>query len=216
MGRYKRHNKTKTFARNNPMSPKVSHYGLKKKEKSKFVNKSPMAKKLVGDLLLSLKKRNKFANLYSSYKPLTTNDIYNPYLPRERYINFFIGNNLRFMGGGYGYGHYESKDYSSLFGRVCILNELLTYNEYKHPLFSCGILPKEKILEYYVKDIIEKEGIKVYPNQEAMGALFGTIFASIAYIISIIFLSIVISPIYAFWFSLFILTLLSFKPTKHP
>ena len=199
MGRYKRNqsNRTKTllanrYAKTNKPQreygnrnrlPEISDRVKTLLQKENIQINKPIKdvriSRLVGDMVLSLKKRGKYVNLLNSYgidKVVFLNDYV---LPSRTYnlhyglgIKLFIGNKLTYYGKVPTY--FEVNDlYNTLLGRLCMIDTLLVQPKYRR----FPRVGKNVILEYYAKDEIEKMNIKPLPNELVFACLFGTVFA---------------------------------------
>lgn len=149
-------------------------------------SKGILISKLIGDLLLSVKKRGKYGILLKTFNIDKTIWLGDNILPmRAEYV--YYGRGAKFdVGNLFGYyGKFDHANlYTTLVGKLSLLNSLLWYNKRFY-----SKVRKEDILEYYAKDEIEKMGIKPLPNELVFACLFGTVFALIG--LGIITLSLV-------------------------
>ena len=155
MGRYKRHSKTKT---------------LKKDKKHKAL----LPKMLARNLIYVLKKHNKFGSFINSYKPFGDAFDTNLTIPMRsrRYDRLPIGKYLTYEGPA-------ELNYNTMFGRLCLVNNLLIPIESRFT--QKHLLSKEDILAYYAEYEVEKNNIKVYPNNMIFSVIVGSIFALIGF-----------------------------------
>lgn len=137
--------------------------------------------KLISDLLLSVKKRGKYADLLKAFgidKQVFLDDSILPNrlcnLHNSRYgIRTIIVKNLLYYGRVP--THFESNElYNTLLGRLLLLEEVLLFRTHKGIFTNIN---KEEILEYYARDEISKMNIKPLPNELVFACLFGTVFS---------------------------------------
>jgi hypothetical protein len=191
MGRYKRHCKkhnTATITAPPPIPQKYKKYP-KPKEKPKL-EKHPIPMGLVGDILLAVKKKNKYPNLLCDYRLsesllLTPDALANETAIRNR-VRRTLSFDKMYYRGAMPYYHYPSDLYDSLIGRLFMMNRLLLWND--EPNYNLK-LPLWELNEYYAQHYLEKKGIKpLYPNE--MAFVFN--FASTAFIIALVVMAICI------------------------
>lgn len=210
MGRYKRHSKTITKV----VTPKrdiIQNKDIPKKDNSKPLERNPLTQELIRGFLVSVKKSNNYNSLYCYYKPFT--EVLNKchyFLESKcntKRTALQIGNKIA-MHGRPRHLWYDKTLYNSLFGKLCLLNELLEYRGRLDVPFLRHCELRSDLLENYAKYEIEKSGMKVYPNNIVFAMMFGTIFAIIGFLISTILFALVFGYAFAFVFSCYVFVIL--------
>lgn len=159
---------------------------MPQKPKPRKGEKTYWTSKLLRGLLFSVKKRGKFAN-FSKNVNVVGHALYDDsILLREmfyqrQYSHFrrriLIGESLIYDGWISLYLGQE-RLYRSLIGRIFLLHELM-YDKKRRDYYpnNFGV---NNALECYIKDELEKENVKIYPNEIAFIFYMGTIFACVS------------------------------------
>lgn len=207
MGRFKRHQRrnrdTTTRVANPPLRfssrvninkrpPEISDRVrelLSRKSEERVKTRGEKVSKLFGEVMLSAKRRGKYARIITNFQPINRFMIDDTILPTTAMAtaypdNIHLGTNLKYTGSirtiGDGLNLYDS-----LIGRLYLLVCAFRTNYYYW--FGAPLLPfidKYELLKDYATDYLKKKkDLKVYPNEVMLTFLFGTIAASVTMII---------------------------------
>lgn len=209
MGRFKRHQRrnrdTTTRVANPPLRfssrvninkrpPEISDRVrelLSRKSEERVKTRGKKVSKLFGEVMLSAKRRGKYASIIINFQPINRFMRDDSILPTTAMAtvypdNIHLGTNLKYTGSictiGDGLNLYDS-----LIGRLYLLVCAFRENYYSPIAPLIPITPfinRYELLEDYATDYLKKKkDLKVYPNEVMLTCLFGTIAASVTMVI---------------------------------
>ena len=208
MGRFKRHQRrnrdTTTRVANPPLRfssraninkrpPEISDRVrelLSRESEERVKTRGEKVSKLFGEVMLSAKRRGKYASIITNFQPINRFIGDDTILPTTAMATVYpdyihLGTNLQYTGSirtiGDGLNLYDS-----LIGRlyllVCAFRE--NYYYYWSIAHLIPFINRSELLKDYATDYLKKKkDLKVYPNEVMLTFLFGTIAASVTMII---------------------------------
>ena len=209
MGRFKRHQRknrdTTTRVANPPLRfssrvninkrpPEISDRVrelLSREPEERVKTRGEKVSKLFGEVMLSAKRRGKYASIITNFQPINRfmrDDTILPTTAMATVYNtndIYIGTNLRYTSS------IRTIDdglnlYDSLIGRLYLLvcAFRVNYDMYRFIVPTIPVINRYELLEDYATDYLKKKkDLKVYPNEVMLTFLFGTIAASVTMII---------------------------------
>jgi hypothetical protein len=207
MGRFKRHQRknrdTTTRVANPPLRfssrvninkrpPEISDRVrelLSRESEERVKTRGERVSKLFGEVMLSAKRRGKYASIITNFQPINRfigDDTILPTMAMATVYpdNIHLGTNLQYIGSirtiGDGLNLYDS-----LIGRLYLLVCAFRGNYYGYFVPpTTPVINKYELLKDYATDYLKKKkNLKVYPNEVMLTFLFGTIAASVTMII---------------------------------
>ena len=207
MGRYKRHAKTKTITIPNTsrQHPTTITYSIINEHLDK--PKTPLTDGLIKNIMLVAKKNRICHKVISVFNPLTKRYKSDSELPNLVFYRprVYIGNNIIYEYNRHIQGSYL---YETPIGRIILADRLLIP---KNKASMSALEFKRELVGMYAKQELEKENIKVYPNNLVYSYTFGTIFAAIGFLAIIWLIIEFFGVVPAFIYALFVTLLLKIK-----